>query len=113
MLPALSWLVGLQPTMASCSDEDWDKDMAEIRSLSSDDLRETRPNRWRGPASTWRSLTTDERGTAQSLDLLRNQDLALHLYCAFALRKTLGDSAGEEETGEPGGEASHQYPRPT
>jgi hypothetical protein len=47
----------------------------------------TRPNRYHGPASTWRSWTKDEREVAESLDLERAQDLSIHLYNAHALRK--------------------------
>jgi len=54
---------------------------------SSSSAPQTRPNRWQGPPSTWQSLTEQERGLATSLNLLRNQDLGIHLYNAFALRK--------------------------
>ncbi|KAF7923595.1 hypothetical protein BELL_0005g00460 [Botrytis elliptica] len=46
-----------------------------------------RENRWNGPASTWQQITEEERGLAASLDELRNRDLSLHLYNAFALKK--------------------------
>jgi len=54
---------------------------------SSSSAPQTRPNRWQGPASTWQSLTEQERGLAVSLNLLRNQDLGIHLYNSFALKK--------------------------
>lgn len=46
-----------------------------------------RPNRWTGNPSTWHSLTEQERGLANSLDQIRNQDLSIHLYNAHALKK--------------------------
>lgn len=56
-------------------------------SSSSSSESQTRPNRWRGHISTWQSLTEQERDLATSLDLLRNQDLGVHLYNSFALKK--------------------------
>ncbi|KAF7867317.1 hypothetical protein EAF04_005400 [Stromatinia cepivora] len=46
-----------------------------------------RENRWKGPASTWHQITEEECGLAASLDELRNRDLSVHLYNAFALKK--------------------------
>src|SRR5271163_2908236 len=46
----------------------------------------TRPNRYYGPASTWRSWTKDDRDVAESLELAKAQDLSIHLYNAHALR---------------------------
>ncbi|PQE04267.1 hypothetical protein CJF31_00004204 [Rutstroemia sp. NJR-2017a BVV2] len=46
-----------------------------------------RANRWRGPPRTWQQLTEEERGLAASLDELRNRDLSVHLYNAFALKR--------------------------
>lgn len=45
-----------------------------------------RPNRFRGPESTWRKLTTEERQNAQALEAIRARDLSAHLYNAYALR---------------------------
>ncbi|PWY93580.1 hypothetical protein BO94DRAFT_511246 [Aspergillus sclerotioniger CBS 115572] len=45
-----------------------------------------RPNRFRGPESTWRKLTAEERQNAQALEDIRAKDLAAHLYNAYALR---------------------------
>ncbi|RAL05922.1 uncharacterized protein BO80DRAFT_397240 [Aspergillus ibericus CBS 121593] len=45
-----------------------------------------RPNRFRGPESTWRNLTAEERQNAQALEDIRARDLAAHLYNAYALR---------------------------
>lgn len=73
--------------MASSQDEsDWDKSTSEIQSEDSDTLFTSRPNRWRGPPQSWRTLTEEDRLTATALDRLRNQDLAVHLYNAFALK---------------------------
>ncbi|KAI9171679.1 hypothetical protein HJFPF1_01166 [Paramyrothecium foliicola] len=66
---------------------EWDLDSDEIASVASDELHENRPNRWTGPKSTWRTLTAEERLLWQSLKQLRDQDLAAHLYNAFALKK--------------------------
>ena len=46
----------------------------------------TRPNRYYGPASTWRSWTKDDRDVAESLAEDRARDLSIHLYNAHALR---------------------------
>ncbi|KAH8588680.1 RNA polymerase I-specific transcription initiation factor-domain-containing protein [Bisporella sp. PMI_857] len=53
----------------------------------SDSSSDTRPNRWSGAPSTWQSLTEQERGLAASLDQIRNQDLGIHLFNSFTLRK--------------------------
>lgn len=45
-----------------------------------------RPNRFRGPESSWRKLTTEERQNALALETIRARDLAAHLYNAYALR---------------------------
>ncbi|KAL2757061.1 hypothetical protein ACRALDRAFT_1093052 [Sodiomyces alcalophilus JCM 7366] len=66
--------------------EAWDLDSDEIRSTASDELHATRPNRWRGAASTWRQWTEEERLLYQSLEQARDRDLAIHLYNAFALK---------------------------
>lgn len=59
-----------------------------------DDSDEYRPNRWTGAPSTWRSLTSQERGLAASLDKIRDSDLSVHLYNAFALKKRARDDVG-------------------
>jgi hypothetical protein len=46
----------------------------------------TRPNRYYGPASTWRSWTKGDRDVAESLAEDRARDLSIHLYNAHALR---------------------------
>lgn len=73
-------------------DGDVDRDTDEIRSLDSDELRETRPNRWRGHPSTWRAWTERERRAWSALDNARRADLAVHLYNAFGLREGLREA---------------------
>ena len=46
-----------------------------------------RKNRYFGPASTWLSWTEQERTTALSLDRVRSQDLSIHLFNAFGLKR--------------------------
>lgn len=45
-----------------------------------------RPNRWSGPPSTWQQLNSAEIDTLTALNEIRNQDLSVHLYNAFALK---------------------------
>ncbi|KAI0534712.1 RNA polymerase I-specific transcription initiation factor-domain-containing protein [Xylaria digitata] len=45
-----------------------------------------RPNRWTGPLSTWQQLNSAEIDTLSALNEIRNQDLSIHLYNAFALK---------------------------
>jgi hypothetical protein len=56
-------------------------------SSSSSSSPQYRPNRFRGPASTWRHLTAGDRMNAEALETARSRDLAAHLYNAFALRE--------------------------
>lgn len=67
----------------------WDLDTDEIASIASEELHENRPNRWKGPKSTWRNLTQEERLLWRSLKQLDNEDLGVHLYNAFQLDQTL------------------------
>ena len=53
-----------------------------------------RPNRYFGPASTWRAWTKEERTTALSLDRVRSQDLSIHLFNAFHLKRKVQATAG-------------------
>jgi len=60
--------------------------------VSDDDVSDhtpspTRPNKYRGPASTWRNWTVSERELAASLVQLTAKDLSVHLYNAFKLKK--------------------------
>lgn len=87
--------------MASSQDEEseWDKSTSEIQSEDSEDLFESRPNRWRGPPQSWRTLTEEDRLTYDALEKLRNQDLSVHLYNAFALKNLPreDEAFGEDE----------------
>ncbi|KAK5090452.1 hypothetical protein LTR05_000624 [Lithohypha guttulata] len=47
----------------------------------------TRPNRYYGSASTWRSWTAGDRAVTDVLDLERASDLGIHAYNAFALKQ--------------------------
>jgi hypothetical protein len=67
-------------------DDDWDRTTESINSESSDELYNTRPNRWRGAKSTWRDRNREERAVYDGLEALRRSDLAVHLYNAFALK---------------------------
>ncbi|KND91201.1 hypothetical protein TOPH_03963, partial [Tolypocladium ophioglossoides CBS 100239] len=71
---------------------DWDLDSDEIASVTSEDLHSNRPNRWTGPKSSWRLLTQEERLLWRSVRQLEDQDLAAHLYDAFALRRAGGSA---------------------
>ncbi|KAK7739907.1 hypothetical protein SLS53_005500 [Cytospora paraplurivora] len=92
--------------MASSQDDEdsdeWDKSTSEIQSEDSDELFDSRPNRWRGLPQSWRTITEEDRLTYNALERLRNQDLSVHLYNAFALRQTpqkanAGPGSGGEE----------------
>lgn len=69
------------------SEVEWELDSDEIASATSEDLHNNRPNRWTSPKSTWRELTQEERRLWQAMRQLQDQDLAAHLYNAFALRR--------------------------
>ncbi|KIW29684.1 uncharacterized protein PV07_05479 [Cladophialophora immunda] len=56
----------------------------------------TRPNRYFGPASTWNSWTKVERTVALSLDRVRSQDLSIHLFNAFGVKRKLQQQGGGE-----------------
>lgn len=47
----------------------------------------SRPNKYRGPPSTWRNWTAPERDLGASLDQLQAKDLSVHLYNSFKLRQ--------------------------
>lgn len=86
--------------MASSHDDDeWDKSTSEIQSEDSDYLHENRPNRWRGPPQTWRGITEEEALAYNAFARLRNQDLSLHLYNAWALRQRQTQAAAGEGEG--------------
>ncbi|KAF2717618.1 hypothetical protein K431DRAFT_288404 [Polychaeton citri CBS 116435] len=52
---------------------------------------EDRENRWRGPDSTWRYHTRDERSLVASLDQQQADDLSTHLYNTHALKRRMYD----------------------
>ncbi|KAM7207124.1 hypothetical protein V8F33_000223, partial [Rhypophila sp. PSN 637] len=66
---------------------DWDKTVSEINSISSEELHETRPNRWKGNPSTWRKHTQADRDVWNTLERIRMGDLAVHLYNTHVLRR--------------------------
>ncbi|OAA41140.1 RNA polymerase I specific transcription initiation factor [Beauveria brongniartii RCEF 3172] len=86
----------------------WDLDSDEIASIASEELHENRPNRWRGSKATWRYVTEEERMLWRSMKQLQDEDLGVHLYNAFALKKratnpeTAKDSAIKTEDGQEG-----------
>ncbi|RYP12800.1 hypothetical protein DL766_009915 [Monosporascus sp. MC13-8B] len=53
----------------------------------SSDSGDERPNRWHGPPSTWQEMNSEEIDTLAALNELRNRDLSIHLYNAFALKQ--------------------------
>ncbi|KAK3393837.1 hypothetical protein B0H63DRAFT_29732 [Podospora didyma] len=86
------------------SDYEWDKDSDDINSLDSEELHETRPNRWTGVPSTWRTYTKRDRNTYHALEGVRRQDLAVHLYNAFALKRKFPGGVGGDELPDEGDE---------
>ncbi|KAI9051893.1 hypothetical protein LZ554_004149 [Drepanopeziza brunnea f. sp. 'monogermtubi'] len=76
--------------------------------------QDQRPNRWHGPPSTWTSLTEAERELAASLDALRNGELGVHLYNAFALKRRASelDEKGSGKDGIAGAEVGKRTWRP-
>lgn len=58
------------------------------KSVTSSEISEaSRPNQFKGPRSTWRRLTEDERLVSTSIAQLRDQDLAVHLFNAHAMKR--------------------------
>ncbi|KAL7956136.1 RNA polymerase I-specific transcription initiation factor domain-containing protein [Trichoderma compactum] len=74
------------------SSPEWDLDSDEIASVTSQDLHDSRPNRWTGTQRTWQRLTAEERRLWQSMEAVEGQDLAIHLYNAYALKRRGRDS---------------------
>ncbi|KAI1100513.1 RNA polymerase I-specific transcription initiation factor-domain-containing protein [Jackrogersella minutella] len=74
--------------MASAADES-DEDMVPSSGShnSFDDDDDERPNRWRGPESTWRQLNSEEIDTLTALKEIHDKDLSVHLYNTFALKQ--------------------------
>ncbi|KAI0149718.1 RNA polymerase I-specific transcription initiation factor-domain-containing protein [Hypoxylon sp. NC0597] len=71
--------------MASTADESYE----DVSGDDSDDSFEEdeRPNRWRGAKSTWQHLNSEEIATLTALKEIRDRDLSVHLYNAFALKQ--------------------------
>jgi len=74
----------------------WIVDTDEINSEDSEALYEKRPNRWRGAKSTWREYTKEERATADALRRVRDRNLGVHLYNAFAVKRDARKAIGVE-----------------
>jgi hypothetical protein len=83
--------------MSSQNEPAWDLDSDEIASIASDELHENRPNRWTGPKSTWRHLTEEERMLWRSMKQLQDEDLSVHLYNAFALKRRAANPETAQE----------------
>jgi hypothetical protein len=65
-----------------------DVDDESERSVNSFEASEAnRQNRFKGPRSTWRKLTEDERLVFNSMTQMRDQDLSVHLYNAHAMKR--------------------------
>lgn len=60
----------------------------------------SRPNKYHGPASTWRDRTAPERQIATSLDQLRAKDLGVHLYNFYTLKQQENELGKRQETDE-------------
>ena len=73
------------PTQFTIRDE-WDRTTESINSEFSDELYNSRPNRWNGSKASWRDRNKEEREVYGGLEKLRRSDLAVHLYNAFALK---------------------------
>ena len=66
----------------------WQEYDDEDKAFSAEKSYWIRPNRHYGSSATWRRWTKDERATAEYLDQIRSTDLSVHLFNAFALRKS-------------------------
>ena len=60
-------------------------DDAILEDLVYEESYYTRPNRYHGPASTWRTWTAEDRAVVAELDSERARDLCIHLYNAHVL----------------------------
>ncbi|KAJ2964521.1 hypothetical protein NQ176_g10792 [Zarea fungicola] len=71
----------------------WDLNDDEIASIASEELHENRPNRWKGAKSTWRHFAQEERMLWRSMKQLQDENLGLHLYNAYALKRRAANPA--------------------
>ncbi|KAK4231205.1 hypothetical protein QBC38DRAFT_467136 [Podospora fimiseda] len=74
----------------SCSSkqqEESEPEESDKTTASEEQLHETRPNRWSGHPSTWRTLTKNERKIWQAIESARSKELSAHLYNVWSLRK--------------------------
>ncbi|KAK4456843.1 hypothetical protein QBC42DRAFT_51488 [Cladorrhinum samala] len=67
-------------------DDEWSPSTPSIHSADSGELHETRPNRWKGHPSTWRTWTKNERRVWQGLEGTRKKDLGIHLFNVWGVR---------------------------
>ncbi|KAL7620216.1 hypothetical protein AAE478_009209 [Parahypoxylon ruwenzoriense] len=66
---------------------------------SYDEEEDERPNRWHGPKSTWQQLNSEEIDTLTALKEIRDRDLSIHLYNAFALGRRHATEEGSRHDG--------------
>ena len=106
---SINWQNGLlfhekhDAAMKSSNDAS-DVDDESKRSVNSFEASEANhQNRFKGPRSTWRKLTEDERLVFISMTQMRDQDLSVHLYNAHAMKRR---HYGEEPGSKPGPWAS-------
>lgn len=85
----------------TANEEDWDLDTDEIRSIDSEELYQTRPNRWKGNRTTWLTLTEEERLLWRSSEQIRNRDLSIHLYNTFVLKNRPNRAAAGSQDADP------------
>ncbi|OTA91433.1 hypothetical protein M434DRAFT_397186 [Hypoxylon sp. CO27-5] len=71
--------------MASTADESYEDVSGDDSEYSIEE--DERPNRWRGPKSTWQHFNREEIDTLTALKEIRDRDLSVHLYNAFALKQ--------------------------
>ncbi|CAF9931501.1 MAG: hypothetical protein ALECFALPRED_005022 [Alectoria fallacina] len=69
------------PAKQATAGNDLDEDIQDSTTLPS------RPNKFRGPPSTWRNWTAPERDLAASFDQLQAKDLSVHLFNSFKLKR--------------------------
>ncbi|KAG7293441.1 hypothetical protein NEMBOFW57_003491 [Staphylotrichum longicolle] len=107
-----------QPQQPQSPDQSPEDLQLEPSSPASSDLHATRPNRWRGHPSTWKTWTETDRQVWTALENARKADLAVHLYNAAGLRRgwrrgpdvdALGQD-GDESTGWDIGKAWTAWP---